>query len=139
MPVRIMSHETVNAGMASFMKSSFISRMKCSIGSDLIQLRASRKSKITRVTTSAVNKLAVIGAGIVPAGLEMMDRPATHAVEQFVRAGYDLEAAVILLCESDGTPEEVEEEIARMTEVLRGAGAYDFRVSRNEAERLKFW
>ena len=45
----------------------------------------------------------IIAAGIVPAGLEMMDRPATHAVEQFVAAGYDLEAAAILLCESDGT------------------------------------
>src|SRR5207344_1006781 len=66
---------------------------------------------------------AVIAAGIVPAGLEMMDKPATAAVEDFVRAGYDLEAAAILLCESDGTPEEVEEEIGRMTDVLRGCGA----------------
>ena len=82
---------------------------------------------------------SVITAGIIPAGLEMMDRPATRAVEEYVHAGYDLAAAALLLCESDGTPEEVEEEIARMTEVLRGAGAYDFRVSRNEAERLKFW
>ena len=46
----------------------------------------------------------IIGAGIIPAGLEMMDRPATHAVEEFVHAGYDLDAAAILLCESDGTP-----------------------------------
>ena len=82
---------------------------------------------------------SVSTAGISPAGLEMMDRPATRAVEEYVHAGYDLAAAALLLCESDGTPEEVEEEIARMTEVLRGAGAYDFRVSRNEAERLKFW
>src|SRR5205085_2859545 len=49
----------------------------------------------------------VIAAGIIPAGLEMMDRPATRAVEEFVGAGYDLEAAAILLCESDGTSEEV--------------------------------
>lgn len=61
----------------------------------------------------------VIAAGIIPAGLEMMDKPATAAVEEFVRAGYDLDAAAILLCESDGTPEEVAEEIARMSEVLR--------------------
>ena len=82
---------------------------------------------------------AVIAAGIIPAGLEMMDKPATRAVEQFVHAGYDLEAAAILLCESDGTPEEVEEEIARMKAVLSRSGADDFRVSQNEAERLRFW
>jgi FAD/FMN-containing dehydrogenase len=62
---------------------------------------------------------AVIAAGIIPAGLEMMDKPMTAAVEDFVHAGYDLDAEAILLCESDGTPEEVEEEIARMREVLR--------------------
>jgi glycolate oxidase len=81
----------------------------------------------------------VIGAGIIPAGLEMMDRPATHAVEQFVHAGYDLDAAALLLCESDGTAEEVHEEVARMSEVLRASGATSIRVSQNEAERLKFW
>jgi len=81
----------------------------------------------------------VIAAGIVPAGLEMMDRPATRAVEQFVAAGYDLEAAAILLCESDGTPEEVDDEIARMKEVLERAGATRMTVSRDEAERLRFW
>jgi glycolate oxidase len=82
---------------------------------------------------------AVIAAGIIPAGLEMMDKPATHAVEQFVRAGYDLEAAALLLCEADGTPAEVEEEIAHMKEVLTRAGATRLTVSRDEAERLKFW
>jgi glycolate oxidase len=81
----------------------------------------------------------VIAAGIIPAGLEMMDRPATHAVEQFVGAGYDLDAAAILLCESDGTPEEVEDEIARVREVLARAGATRMSVSRDEAERLRFW
>ena len=81
----------------------------------------------------------VIAAGILPAGLEMMDRPATHAVEQFVGAGYDLDAAAILLCESDGTAEEVEHEIARMREVLVRAGATRMSVSRDEAERLRFW
>jgi len=82
---------------------------------------------------------AVIAAGIVPAGLEMMDKPATLAVEQFVRAGYDLEAAAILLCESDGSAAEVEHEIARMEEVLKAAGATRLTVSRDEAERLRFW
>ncbi|MBK6866586.1 MAG: FAD-binding protein [Burkholderiales bacterium] len=82
---------------------------------------------------------AVIAAGIIPAGLEMMDKPMIAAVEDFVHAGYDLEAAAILLCESDGTPEEVAEEIERMSAVLNGAGATRIGVSRDEAERLKFW
>ena len=82
---------------------------------------------------------AVIAAGIIPAGLEMMDKPMTAAVEDFVRAGYDLTAEAILLCESDGTPEEVEEEIAHMSEVLRSAGATAITVSESEAERLRFW
>ena len=82
---------------------------------------------------------AVIAAGIIPAGLEMMDKPMTAAVEDFVHAGYDLSAEAILLCESDGTPEEVEEEIGRMTEVLRSAGATGIAVSNSEAERLRFW
>jgi len=82
---------------------------------------------------------AVIAAGIIPAGLEMMDQPATHAVEQYVGAGYDLGAAAILLCESDGIAEEVEDEIARVKTVLERAGATRITVSRDEAERLKFW
>lgn len=82
---------------------------------------------------------AVIAAGIIPAGLEMMDKPMTAAVEGFVHAGYDLNAEAILLCESDGTPEEVEEEIGRMSEVLRQCGATAIAVSQNEAERLRFW
>ncbi len=81
----------------------------------------------------------IIAAGIIPAGLEMMDKKASIAVEQFVHAGYDLEAEAILLAESDGTPEEVAEEVARMEQVLRAAGATDVRVSGSEKERLLFW
>lgn len=82
---------------------------------------------------------ALIAAGIIPAGLEMMDKPMTAAVEDFVHAGYDLGAEAILLCESDGTPEEVAEEIARMEAVLRGSGATEVQVSADEAQRLRFW
>jgi glycolate oxidase len=82
---------------------------------------------------------AIIAAGLIPAGLEMMDKPMTAAVEDFVHAGYDLEAAAILLCESDGTPEEVDEEITRMQAVLARSGATRLEVSRDEAQRLKFW
>ena len=81
----------------------------------------------------------VIAAGIIPAGLEMMDKPMTAAVEAYVHAGYDLDAAAILLCESDGTAEEVAEEISRMEAVLGGSGAKRIEVSADEAQRLKFW
>jgi glycolate oxidase len=82
---------------------------------------------------------AIIGAGIIPAGLEMLDKPMTAAVEDYVHAGYDLAAEAILLCESDGTPEEVAEEIERMLDVLTGSGATRLEVSKDEAQRLKFW
>ncbi|WP_454753877.1 FAD-linked oxidase C-terminal domain-containing protein [Cupriavidus necator] len=82
---------------------------------------------------------SVIAAGIVPAGLELMDKPMTAAVEDFVHAGYDLDAAAILLCESDGTAEEVEEEVARMSAVLTASGATRLEVSQDEAQRLRFW
>jgi glycolate oxidase len=82
---------------------------------------------------------SVIGAGIIPAGLEMMDKLATSAVEGFVHAGYDLEAEAILLAESDGTHEEVADEVERMIAVMRASGATDVRVSSNESERLRFW
>jgi glycolate oxidase len=82
---------------------------------------------------------SVIARGIIPAGLELMDKAMTEAVEAFVHADYDLSAAAILLCESDGTVEEVTDEVARMEEVLSGAGASRLEVSRDEAQRLRFW
>ena len=82
---------------------------------------------------------AIIGAGIVPAGLEMMDQLTISAVEPFVHAGYPLDAAAILLCESDGTPDEVGDEIARMRDLLEENGATTIQVSQSEAQRLKFW
>jgi len=81
----------------------------------------------------------IIGAGIIPAGLEMMDKLATQAVEQFVQAGYPLDAEAILLCEADGTEEEVAAEIEKMSRVMRESGATEIRLSRDEAERLTFW
>jgi glycolate oxidase len=82
---------------------------------------------------------AVIAAGIIPAGLEMMDQPATRAIEEFVHAGYDLEAKALLLCESDGTPEDVAHEIKQTVEVLKKAGATNIRVSHSDEERNRFW
>ena len=87
--------------------------------------------------SDAVGK--IIGAGIIPAGLEMMDKQATQMVEPFVKAGYDMDAEAILLCESDGTVEEVAEELLRMEQVFQRAGATRLQVSTSEAERLRFW
>ncbi|MCW5576934.1 MAG: FAD-binding protein [Burkholderiales bacterium] len=81
----------------------------------------------------------VIAAGIIPAGMEMMDQPATQAVEPFVNAGYPTDAAGLLLVESDGTREEVADETARIEKIMQDSGAHLVRVSRDEAERLKFW
>lgn len=91
------------------------------------------------VQTAGDAVAAVIAAGIIPAGLELMDRRMTAAVEDFVHAGYDLNAGAILLCESDGTLEEVAEEIDRMSSVLRESGATAIEVSADEEQRLRFW
>src|SRR6202162_4862555 len=82
---------------------------------------------------------ALIAAGIIPAGLEMLDQAASRLVEPFAHAGYDLEAAAVLLCESDGTAEEVEAEIEHMTAVLSESHATRVQISQDEAERLRFW
>ena len=82
---------------------------------------------------------SVIAAGIIPAGMEMMDKITTHAVEEYVHAGYNLDAAAILLCESDGTAEEVAEEIQRIDEIMYRSGATEIKASQDEAERLRFW
>jgi glycolate oxidase len=81
----------------------------------------------------------VIGAGIIPAGMEMMDKITIHAVEEFLHAGYDLDAAAILLCESDGGAEEVADEIERIYAIMQQSGATKISTSQNEAERLRFW
>ena len=81
----------------------------------------------------------VIAAGIIPAGLEMMDALAVQAAEDFVHAGYPREAAALLLCEMDGTREEVAAHIARVTGLFEQAGATSTRVSQNEAERALLW
>lgn len=81
----------------------------------------------------------VIGAGIIPAGMEMMDKITIHAVEEFLHAGYDLNAEAILLCESDGSAEEVADEIQRINAIMQQSGAINISTSHNEAERLKFW
>jgi glycolate oxidase len=91
------------------------------------------------VVTGGDAVASIIAEGIIPAGLEMMDQTSVQMVEPFVKAGYDTEAAAILLCEADGTPTEVEEEIAHMMRVLEDAGAIALSVSQSDAERMRFW
>ncbi|MCC7039147.1 MAG: FAD-binding protein [Burkholderiales bacterium] len=91
------------------------------------------------VETAGAAVGAIIAAGIIPAGLEMMDQPATRAVEEFVHADYPLDAAAVLLVETDGTTDEVAAEMAEIRQVLTAAGATSIRVSRDEAQRLLFW
>ena len=81
----------------------------------------------------------LIAAGILPAGLEMMDNPAIRAAEDFVHAGYPVDAAAILLCEVDGSNAEVSEDIARVRELLLASGATEVRTAADDAERLRFW
>jgi glycolate oxidase len=81
----------------------------------------------------------IIAAGIIPAGLEMMDGPAIQAAEAFVHAGYPTDAAAILLCEVDGTNQEVSEHIREVRELLLAGGATEVRTAKDEAERLRFW
>ena len=82
---------------------------------------------------------AVIASGIIPAGFEMMDSYAIRAAEDYAHAGYDVDAAALLLCELDGTAEEVEGGIGRSTKIFEQFGATSIRVSQDEAERALFW
>jgi glycolate oxidase len=82
---------------------------------------------------------AIIASGFIPGGLEMMDNPAIRAAEDYVHAGYPTDAAAILLCELDGTNEEVSEGIARVRELVVACGASEVRAARDEAERLNMW
>ncbi|WP_210395166.1 FAD-linked oxidase C-terminal domain-containing protein [Motiliproteus sediminis] len=82
---------------------------------------------------------AIIAAGIIPAGLEMMDQLAIAAVEDFVHAGYPRDAAAILLCELDGSQAEVDAQMKQVCRVLKQQGARQVRLARDEAERLLFW
>lgn len=81
----------------------------------------------------------IIAAGIIPGGLEMMDNLAIRAAEDFIHAGYPVEAEAILLCELDGVEADVADDCERVREVLEKAGATEVRLARDEAERVKFW
>jgi glycolate oxidase len=82
---------------------------------------------------------AIIAAGIIPGGMEMMDRPAIHAAEDFVHAGYPRDVEALLIVELDGPQAEVDHLIARVEAIARDNRATSVRISQNEAERLAFW
>ena len=91
------------------------------------------------VDAAGAGVTAIIASGIIPAGLELLDKPAIDAVEQFIHTGYPKNAAAILLCELDGTQADVSAQIERVNQVFTEAGAIDLQVSRNEEERQRFW
>jgi glycolate oxidase len=82
---------------------------------------------------------AIIAGGIIPAGMEMMDRPAIHAAEAFVKVGYPLDVEALLIVELDGAPAEVDYLVEKVASLAREHHASKLRVSRNEAERLAYW
>jgi glycolate oxidase len=82
---------------------------------------------------------AIISAGIIPGGMEMMDRPAIEAAEAFVRANYPLDVESLLIVELDGPAAEVEELIGSVEAIARANGAVYARTSTSEEERLRFW
>jgi glycolate oxidase len=81
----------------------------------------------------------IIAAGIIPGGLEMMDKLAIRAAEDFVKAGYPVDAEAILLCELDGVEADVDDDCATVRRVLESAGAIDIQQARDDAERARFW
>ena len=81
----------------------------------------------------------IIGKGIIPAGIEMMDNPAIRAAEDFVQAGYPVDAQAMLLCELDGTEEEVDDQVRLVREIFSENGAIESRLARNEEEKALFW
>ena len=81
----------------------------------------------------------IIAEGIIPGGLEMMDNLAIRAAEDFIHAGYPVEAEAILLCELDGVEADVHDDCDRVRAVLEKAGATEVRLARDEAERVRFW
>ena len=81
----------------------------------------------------------IIGAGIIPGGMEMMDKPAIHAAEAFVHAGYPLDVEALLIIELDGPAVEVDELIKRVEAIAQGCGSTTCQISTSEAERNLFW
>lgn len=91
------------------------------------------------VSTASAAVADIIAKGIIPAGLEMMDNAAIRAAEDFVKVGYPVDAAAILLCELDGQVDEVKKQVKQVWSLLKQAGAQDIRLAENESQRAQFW
>ncbi|MCB1706066.1 MAG: FAD-binding protein [Halioglobus sp.] len=112
-----------------------------------VTVRLLPSPEVARVVMAAFDSItaagdavgAVIGAGIIPAGLEMMDRLAVQAAEDFAHAGYPRDAAAILLCEMDGTREEVAQHVDTVATLFQALGATAVTISRDEAHRALLW
>lgn len=105
------------------------------------------KSPFSRVLLAAFNDIekaghgvaGIIARGIIPAGLEMMDKAGIKAVEDFIHAGYPIDAEAILLCELDGTEDEVESGLKEVGDLLTQFGAVQVRIAKDDAESQRFW
>jgi len=112
-----------------------------------ITVRILKKPQSARAALIGFNKsedggecvARIIGSGIIPGGMEMMDRPAIHAVEEFVHAGYPLDVEALLIVELDGPRAEVDHLLERVQEIANACRAVTCRVSNSEEERLLFW
>ena len=112
-----------------------------------VTLKLLPKPVTTQVMLVAFDKLeaagdavaAVISKGIIPAGLEMMDNAGIRAVEEFVNAGYPIDAAAVLICEVDGLEEEVKEDCQLISELMKSYDATEVRIARDDNEAMKFW
>ena len=92
-----------------------------------------------QVTTAGEAVSEIISSGIIPAGLELMDKSAIRAAEDFIHAGYPVDAAAILLCEVDGSQAEVDAQVAQVQAVLQQGGAIEIQIAVDEAQRKIFW
>ena len=112
-----------------------------------VTVRILRKPAVARAVLLGFSKVeaagncvaSIIGAGIIPGGMEMMDKPAIHATEEFARAGYPMEAEALLIVELDGSKFEVDHLVGEVEKIAKGLGASYIRISKNDEEREKFW
>ena len=112
-----------------------------------VLVRLLPRPKVAKVLMAAYDDIekagnavaAVIAAGVIPGGFEMMDKAAIQAAEDFVEAGYPTDAAAILLCELDGTEEDVNAQVTKVEKLLTSSGATDIRLARDEKQRVRFW
>ena len=103
---------------------------------DTVQVLLASFNNIADAGNSVAN---VIAAGVIPAGLELMDNAAIRAAEDFVHADYPVDAAAVLICEIDGPLDDVSEQVERVSQLLNTSGASEIRIAKDESERQKMW